>query len=91
MLLENCLQGYSTKKLMYWMPLLWGLSCVAVANECGSKPNTEQFFPDSWGIDVNNSRFVAPGNTSINAENVHRLELKWAYGLSTQAPRFIRW
>ena len=76
------------KNLMCWIPLALGVTSVAVANECASKPNTEQFFPSSWGIDVNNSRFVSPNNTGINANNVHRLELKWAYGLSTEAPRF---
>ena len=76
------------RKLMCWIPLALGVTSVAVANECASKPNTEQFFPSSWGIDVNNSRFVSPNNTGINADNVHRLELKWAYGLSTEAPRF---
>ena len=64
------------------------LSGGAWALDCASAPNTENFFPSGWGIDLANTRFVASENSRINARNVHRLQLKWAYGLSTQAPRF---
>lgn len=60
----------------------------AWALECASVPNTEKFFPPSWGIDVANTRYVTPENSQITADNAHRLQLKWAYGLNTQAPRF---
>ena len=63
-------------------------SVNAWALECASVPNTEKFFPPSWGIDVANTRYVTPENSQITADNVHQLQLKWAYGLSTQAPRF---
>jgi polyvinyl alcohol dehydrogenase (cytochrome) len=64
------------------------LSGGAWALDCASVPNTEKFFPSGWGIDLANTRFVAAENSRINADNVHQLRLKWAYGLSTQAPRF---
>ena len=60
----------------------------AWALECASVPNTEKFFPPSWGIDVANTRYVTPENSQITADNAHQLQLKWAYGLNTQAPRF---
>jgi polyvinyl alcohol dehydrogenase (cytochrome) len=68
--------------------LLLALPSTIMAAECASKPSTERFFPATWGIDSDNTRFVSAADTSINAQNVHQLELKWAYGLSTQAPRF---
>lgn len=75
--------------LMRWtLTLLWWCAGSVMAADCASTPNTDRFFPQSWGIDANSTRFVDTADTTINASNVHRLELKWAYGLSTQAPRF---
>jgi len=75
-------------RVVHFLVLTLLLSGAAWAADCGDVPSTDKFFPSGWGIDVANTRFVAPIDSKINADNVHRLELKWAYGLSTEAPRF---
>lgn len=32
-----------------------------------------------WGVERNNRRYFSAGHTDINAANVHRLQLKWAF------------
>jgi len=34
-----------------------------------------------WGLDASSTRFISGAATRINARNVHRLELAWAFGL----------
>ena len=75
-------------RVVHFLFLTLLLSGTAWAADCDSVPSTERFFPAAWGIDLANTRYVSPTHSKINAENVRRLELKWAYGLSTQAPRF---
>ena len=52
-----------------------------------TQANLAGAFPQFWGIDEHSTRFVSSQHTSINETNVHRLELKWAYGLETNSPR----
>lgn len=75
-------------RLFYVVAVTAVYCSTAWATDCSSAPNTERFFPASWGIDAANTRFVQSADSQINAQNVHRLQLKWAYGLSTKTPRF---
>ncbi|MDG1134430.1 MAG: PQQ-binding-like beta-propeller repeat protein [Pseudomonadales bacterium] len=60
----------------------------AYAEDCSSNTiDLDNGFPHAWGIDQHSTRFVSAQNTVVNNTNVHRLELKWAYGLQTQSPR----
>lgn len=60
----------------------------AEAADCaGTKPGLATFYANSWGIDEHNTRFQPAQRTSITAQNVARLRLKWVYGFSNQAPR----
>ena len=52
-----------------------------------TQANLAGAFPQFWGIDEHSTRLVSSQHTSINETNVHRLELKWAYGLETNSPR----
>jgi len=56
----------------------------ALAN-CDSTPGLNKFYSEGWGVDHANSRFQ-PAST-LTIENVGKLELKWAYGLSNDKPR----
>lgn len=69
---------------MLLTPVLWAEDCRSIS---GTVPDTADPFPATWGIDVANTRFVPMARTSINAENVHRLALKWVYGYATNTPR----
>ena len=75
------------KRILFAL-ILSPLGSSIFALDCPSVPNTESFFPDSWGIDEANTRFVTSEDSQIDSENVHLLKLKWSYGLSTTAPRF---
>jgi polyvinyl alcohol dehydrogenase (cytochrome) len=69
---------------------LLGLSFTmeSVASECDNTnktPGLIHFYSNGWGIDHANTRFQP--KSSINADNVSRLRLKWVYGFSTNQPR----
>ena len=53
----------------------------------GSVPGLKTFYSQGWGIDLKNTRFQSPEMTSINASNISRLKLKWAYSLANDSPR----
>ena len=45
------------KRILFAL-ILSPLGSSIFALDCPSVPNTESFFPDSWGIDEANTRFV---------------------------------
>jgi len=53
----------------------------AADQQCTEEVDASRFYSDSWGIDIQNSRFQTAENTSVNAGNVARLELAWVFGL----------
>lgn len=60
----------------------------AAAADCAktaARPGLTKFYSDAWGIDLRSTRFQP--ETSINAQNVAQLRLKWVYGLANDAPR----
>ena len=64
------------------------LSAQVHAEDCEeTQAKLTRPFPNFWGIDEHSTRFVPEESTSISAANVHRLKLKWAYGLETNSPR----
>jgi polyvinyl alcohol dehydrogenase (cytochrome) len=53
-----------------------------IAGTCAQGQKSEKNAPiyvSNWGSDLNNSRFINSENTRINAENVSKLTLKWAF------------
>ncbi|MCZ6618515.1 MAG: PQQ-binding-like beta-propeller repeat protein [Gammaproteobacteria bacterium] len=52
-----------------------------------TEPGLDRFYSQTWGTQFNGQRFQPAANTSINAANASKLELKWVYGLSTNSPR----
>ena len=64
------------------------LSAQVHAEDCEeTQAKLTRPFPNFWGIDEHSTRFVPEESTSISAANVHRLKLKWAYGIETNSPR----
>lgn len=61
------------------------LQTTSVLANCPSTPGLSTFYGSGWGIDLQGQRFQE--QTSINALSARQLELKWAYGLSTNSPR----
>lgn len=52
-----------------------------------TEPGLKHFYSSGWGIDSTNRRYQGPGRTSISADNIDRLELKWVYQLAQMTPR----
>ena len=52
-----------------------------------TEPGLKHFYSSGWGIDSANRRYQGPGRTSISADNIDRLELKWVYQLAQMTPR----
>lgn len=57
----------------------------AACEDVAPTPDFSKTYANTWGIDYHNTRFQ-PAST-VNAKNVRRLKIKWAYGLSTSKPR----
>ena len=60
------------------------LSLSAWAGPCDTPPDT-RFFSNGWGLDATSQRYQA--DTALHAGNARELQLKWAWGLSTNRPR----
>ena len=55
------------------------------AQECESKPGFTVTYSEAWGIDDRNTRYQPL--SSLNAQNVTGLKLKWVYGFASKTPR----
>ncbi len=63
--------------------------CVAEVqancDDVSSTPNFNRSYSEGWGITLSNTRYQS--SSVLQAENVNRLKLKWAYGLHNTTPR----
>ena len=63
--------------------------CVAEVqancDDVSSTPNFNRSYGEGWGITLSNTRYQS--SSVLQAENVNRLKLKWAYGLHNTTPR----
>ena len=78
----------STKRWWYsvWLMVVGGFS--AHGGLCATtEPGVKDFYSSGWGIDSANRRYQSSDRTSIAADNVDRLELKWVYQLANNTPR----
>ena len=64
---------------------LLALAAHAGCENVDSVPHFEKSYANGWGIDERNTRFQPA--SSLSADNVHRLKLKWVYGLGNPTPR----
>ncbi len=62
----------------------------AKAGVCTSKPHIVENDPgwDGWGFDTSNTRFEPEAVTALNASDVPRLKLKWAFGFPGASATF---
>lgn len=65
--------------------LLTASAAGAAGSDCASRPGFAGVHGGGWGLDEHNSRFQPA--TTITADNVGRLALKWVYGFATDKPR----
>ena len=73
-------------QLLLCVLLLFAASPDAAANaNCESVPGLTQSYASGWGIDQRNTRYQP--RSSLSANNVDTLELKWTYGLASNTPR----
>ena len=59
---------------------------IAAHAQCSSTPGLTRVWSNGWGIDTQNRRFQDASVTSIDADNVDRLVLKWAFRLEGESP-----
>ena len=60
------------------------LSATTLAQDCPAQTSTSDYSHQSWGVDINSSRHQP--NTSIDKDNVDKLELAWVFAFDGDSP-----